>query len=171
MTYSVPAGAARRGSREATRLLAVVLVAASLSACVNDTGPKQQIGTLLGGAGGAFLGSKIGKGRGQLAGVAAGALLGAFLGNEAGRSLDRADRAAISQAQSSAQHAPINETISWRNPDSGNYGSITPVREGQTSSGAYCREFQQTITVGGKTEQGYGTACRQPDGSWQIANN
>jgi len=24
--------------------------------------------------------------------------------------------------------------------------------------------------VGGRTEQAYGTACRQPDGSWQIVS-
>jgi surface antigen len=44
------------------------------------------------------------------------------------------------------------------------------VREGTSESGKYCREFQQTVTIGGKTEQAYGTACRQPDGSWQIVS-
>ena len=75
------------------------------------------------------------------------------------------------QAQQKAQYTPMNETVTWQNPDSGNYGTVTPVREGTTASGAYCREFQQTITVGGKTEEGYGTACRQPDGSWKIAGS
>ena len=32
----------------------------------------------------------------------------------------------------------------------------------------YCREFTQTISIGGKIQQGYGTSCRQPDGSWKI---
>lgn len=32
----------------------------------------------------------------------------------------------------------------------------------------YCREYQKTITVGGRYESGYGTACMQPDGSWMI---
>ena len=32
---------------------------------------------------------------------------------------------------------------------------------------AQCREFQRTITIGGKTEKAYGTACRQPDGTWK----
>jgi len=47
---------------------------------------------------------------------------------------------------------------------------MTPTRTYQTASGSYCREFTQTIVVGGRTEEGYGTACRQPDGSWQIVN-
>jgi hypothetical protein len=27
---------------------------------------------------------------------------------------------------------------------------------------------RQSRTIGGNTEQGYGTACRQPGGRWQI---
>ncbi len=36
---------------------------------------------------------------------------------------------------------------------------------------APCREFTRTITIGGHRETGYGTACRQPDGSWQTQND
>ena len=32
----------------------------------------------------------------------------------------------------------------------------------------YCREYQHTVTIDGKQEKAYGTACRQPDGSWKI---
>lgn len=32
----------------------------------------------------------------------------------------------------------------------------------------YCREYTRTIYVGGQAQQGYGTACQQPDGSWKI---
>jgi triosephosphate isomerase len=35
-------------------------------------------------------------------------------------------------------------------------------------AGRYCREFQQTVTIGGRTEQAYGTACMQPDGAWEV---
>ena len=34
--------------------------------------------------------------------------------------------------------------------------------------GRYCREFIQEIRVGNQVQQGYGTACRQPDGSWEM---
>ena len=34
----------------------------------------------------------------------------------------------------------------------------------------HCREFQQTVMVGGQPQQGYGTTCLQPDGSWQIVS-
>lgn len=33
-----------------------------------------------------------------------------------------------------------------------------------------CREYTRTIYVGGRPQQGYGTACLQPDGSWQVVN-
>lgn len=32
----------------------------------------------------------------------------------------------------------------------------------------YCREFTQTFTIAGETQQGYGTACLQADGAWKI---
>jgi hypothetical protein len=38
----------------------------------------------------------------------------------------------------------------------------------QASNGEYCREFTQTVSVGGRAQEAYGTACRQPDGSWRI---
>jgi len=56
------------------------------------------------------------------------------------------------------------------NPDNGHTGAVTPVRTYQASSGGDCREYETTVTVGGKLERGYGTACRQPDGSWHVAN-
>ena len=118
---------------------------------------------------GALAGSQIGSGRGQLAAVAIGALAGAFIGSEIGKSLDKADRLYAQQAQKKAYAAPIGETIAWNNPDSGNSGTFTPTRDGtNTATGEYCREYQTTVNVGGKTESAYGTACRQPDGSWRI---
>jgi hypothetical protein len=33
-----------------------------------------------------------------------------------------------------------------------------------------CREFQNTVIVGGKPQQAYGTTCQQADGSWQISS-
>ncbi|MBL4863976.1 MAG: hypothetical protein JKY63_03645 [Rhodobiaceae bacterium] len=55
----------------------------------------------------------------------------------------------------------------WRNDDSGNYGRVEPGNAYQSSQG-YCREYQQTVYIGGEPQQAYGTACRQPDGQWQV---
>ena len=130
---------------------------------------KQDIGTLVGAIGGAIAGSNVGKGKGNVAAIAAGTLLGAAVGNELGASLDRADMTYYNQtSQNALENGKTGQPSSWKNPDSGNSGSITPTRTFQTAEGSYCREYTQTIAVGGKTQQGYGTACRQPDGSWQI---
>jgi len=69
-------------------------------------------------------------------------------------------------AQVHATTAPIGETIYWREGNASGY--VTATREGSSSAGRYCREFQHEVTIGGKREQSYGTACRQPDGSWEV---
>ncbi|MCK5384028.1 MAG: glycine zipper 2TM domain-containing protein [Alphaproteobacteria bacterium] len=150
----------------------MVLCAFTLSACetFQNRGTKETVGTGAGAVVGGLLGSKIGDGSGQLWATGAGALLGAYLGNEIGRSLDRADRQHMNRAVTRAQSAPIGEPISWNNPESGNYGEIVAVKDGYTPRGSYCREFQQTVYIGGSEESAYGTACQQPDGSWQIVN-
>lgn len=36
------------------------------------------------------------------------------------------------------------------------------------SLGRTCREFRTTVTIGGKPQPSYGTACQESDGSWHI---
>jgi surface antigen len=151
------------------KFVPLVMVGLLAGACVDGGGQKQTAGTLLGAGLGALAGSQIGSGKGQLVAVALGALGGAFLGSEVGKSLDKADRAALGRSTEQAlESGPSGQAVSWRNPDSGNYGSVTPEPAIRQSSGAYCREYQQTIIVGGQTEQAHGRACRQPDGTWKI---
>lgn len=150
-------------------LYATLALALLLPACqAQEMGTKEGVGTLGGAAVGGLLGSTVGKGSGRLAATAAGVVLGGWLGNEIGASLDNADRAAMGNATTRAYTAPVGQQITWNNPQSGNAGTITPVRDGYSNTGAYCREFQQTITVGGQHQQAYGRACQQPDGSWKI---
>ena len=154
------------------RIIAITAMTVFLAACAErGIGQKEGAGTLVGAGLGALAGSQIGKGKGQLAAVAIGTLLGAFAGNEIGKSLDKADQAELARAGEEARTAPIGKTIDWSNPNSGNSGSVTPVREGRhVESGNYCREFKQTVTIDGRTEEAYGVACRQPDGSWKITS-
>ena len=153
------------------RIALVCAVALSLmtAGCqTDDWGQKQTLGTGIGAVGGGLLGSQIGKGHGQLWATGAGVLLGALVGSEIGKSLDDADRAAMSHAQSQAYTAPVGEPIAWNNPESGHSGTIVATRDGTTSSGRYCREYTQTINIGGQQQQGVGRACQNPDGSWDI---
>lgn len=153
-------------------VIIMVMAMLSLTACetFQNKGDKEVLGGLGGAVAGGLLGSQIGGGSGQNIAIGAGVLLGALVGSDIGRSLDRADMLALDRANSRAHSAPIGETVTWNNPDSGNYGSVTPVRDGYSSAGRYCREYQQTIIVGGSEEKAFGTACQQPDGSWEITS-
>jgi surface antigen len=152
------------------RIVVVPLILAlALTGCASSMGPKETGGTVIGGATGAVLGAQVGRGTGRLVGVAIGTLAGALIGQEMGKSLDRADRIEMERtAQYTLEHSRTDETKTWRNPDSGNYGSITPKKTYKTAEDRYCREYQQTVVIGGEEHQAYGTACRQPDGSWKI---
>ncbi|HUD50984.1 RT0821/Lpp0805 family surface protein [Parvibaculum sp.] len=151
-------------------LLAIGLVAAPGTARA-DCSPTSTNG-ILGGLGGAvvggLLGSTIGGGSGKTLATIGGALAGGLVGNNLATQLTCQDQNYL--GNSTYRSLDSGQPVSWKNPDSGNYGDVTPVRSYNSQQGQYCREFQQTIYVDGKREQGYGTACRQPDGSWKIVS-
>ncbi len=154
------------------KIAVVILCAFSLSAC--EQGSKEGFGTLMGALGGAVLGSAISdNGNGGTGnGMVIGALAGGIIGNSIGRSMDEKDRESMYQAQHVALETyPSGQQSTWYNPDTGNSGSYVPQPAVQNKSGDYCREFQQTVTIGGETEEAYGKACRQPDGNWKIVND
>jgi surface antigen len=124
------------------------------------------IGGLLGGAAGAALGSQIGKGDGRTAAVIGGTVLGALLGGAIGRAWDRADYACLGQT---LEYGDNRRPVVWRGPGGEAY-RVTPREPYLGPGGRYCREFATTGQIGGRREQLYGTACRQPDGSWRIVS-
>ena len=162
------------------KVLISALCVVTLAACAQpgqqgyappgEVGLNKTTGGALVGAGlGGLAGSQLGHGSGKLATTALGVVLGGLLGGSVGASLDRADQTALNQStQNALESAPTNQPVQWRNPDNGHYGTVVPVRTYQPSPGQYCREFQQTVVIGGQSQQAYGTACRQPDGTWQI---
>lgn len=80
--------------------------------------------------------------------------------------LSPSQRRAHDAAQVRATDVEIGETITWN--DGTASGAVKVLREGDSSAGRYCREFQYTVTIAGKSEQAYGVACRQGDGAWEI---
>lgn len=147
-------------------LFALVLI---FSGCAPSMGPKETGGTVIGAGTGALIGSQFGHGSGRVVAVAIGTLAGALIGQGVGQSLDRADRLAMERnAQYSLENTRTNQATTWVNPDTGNSGQIIPTRTYQTAQGQYCREYTQTVVIGGQAQQAYGTACRQPDGNWLI---
>jgi surface antigen len=152
------------------KFIALAIVASLLAGC-EAQGPKQSGGTLMGAGAGALMGSAIAGRHDQGFGIVMGALIGGMLGNAVGKSLDDQDRAMMGRAQYNAfERNPSGQASYWSNPDSGHSGYVTP-RPAMQRDGQTCREYTQEITIGGKRSEGYGTACRQQDGSWKIINS
>jgi len=157
----------------AAGIVMMVLIASIFAGCAGTSqngGIGEHKKTLIGGLGGAAAGGLIAAAlHGGPAGVIGGILAGGLIGGAVGDRMDAADRREAQQAaQQALEKEPTGKAVAWHNPDSGHSGSVTPVRTYQKSSGQYCREYQQTIDIGGEKHQAYGTACRQPDGSWKI---
>ena len=135
--------------------------------CRADLLDGPTIGGLVGAAAGGLAGSQIGKGKGQLAATAVGTLVGFVLGQQVGQSLSRTEETCFSRT---FEHVPDRETIVWNDGRHNAQYQVMPVRTSEPMNGMYCREYQAKATVGGKVSETYGTACRQPDGSWKLMN-
>ncbi len=147
----------------------VTLVVIALTGCATmEANPKTTIGAVGGGTLGGLIAAAAG---GSPAVIAASVVGGILVGGLVGNLLDERDkRMAAAAEQKALETAPSGTRVAWQNPDTGHSGTVTPIRTYQTSSGQYCREYQTDVTVGGKSEKAYGTACRQPDGSWKIVS-
>lgn len=145
----------------------VLVCAISINGCATTgKGQNEQAGVIIGGVLGGVLGSQVGKGDGRTAAIIIGTLVGASIGGSVGRSMDDTDRLKTAH---SLETVRTGEPTTWENPDSGNEYTVTPTRTYEDNSGP-CREYTVDAKIGGKNEKIYGTACRQPDGSWEIQN-
>ncbi len=150
------------------KFLGCILTAVILTACAEGPNSKQDAGTLVGAGLGALAGSQFGGGGGRIIGAVAGTVIGGYVGNQVGQSLDKADAMYYQKTmKNSLEYNPSGVTSTWRNPDSGNHGRITP-KATYVDHGRDCREFVQEVFIGGKKQQAFGKACRISDGSWQI---
>jgi len=95
---------------------------------------------VLGGVLGGVVGTQIGP-RGsneKVAAIIAGTLLGAWLGGQLGEKMDERDVLKAKSAELDAYDTDLGNNINWNNKQSGNYGSVTPIREGTNSYGNQC---------------------------------
>ena len=159
-----------------SKILILIVPSFFLIACAPNVeisseqpGQKQTIGTLSGMVIGGALANDMADGsRNKGIATVLGAFVGGAIGQNIGAQLDERDRLLAGEAYNTAlEFNPTDKAAEWKNPDSGNYGRIIPVTT-YRHNGRYCREFTQEIFVGGEKQTGYGRACRQPDGSWEI---
>lgn len=150
------------GGLACKRVVVVLCMALSIAGC-QSTLTQEQSGMVIGGLLGGALGSEFGRGDGRTAAVILGTLVGVAVGGAVGRSMQERDRRMTAQALETVRTGVPSQ---WVNPDTGNRYVVVPTRTFGDEQGP-CREYQMRAVVGGKSEQIWGTACRQPDGSWR----
>jgi surface antigen len=155
----------RKKMKKLTTYACIAVFAAASAGMVGCT-PGNNTGgaTMAGAAIGALVGGSVAGKNSKWAGAIGGALVGGALGNIVGQKMDAQDKANMENAITTT---PVNNQASWTNQSSGVTYTVTPVKQYQ-SAGSYCREYQTKVTVNGKTQDAYGKACRQPDGTWKI---
>ena len=117
-----------------------------------------------GAATGAVAGGVVGAAVGDEAGLLIGAAVGGLLGHEIGRAMEREDRRRVAYA------LEVNAPAVWRNTETGYEYHVEPIRE-QDRADRRCREFRlQAEDRHGREEEVYATACRRPDGGWELVD-
>jgi surface antigen len=68
--------------------------------------------------------------------------------------------------QRSLEQTRNGQTTAWRNANTAAAGAITPTRTFLAADGAYCHDYDETITIGGQSGRAWNTTCRNKDGIW-----
>ncbi len=149
-------------NRIATLMIAISL----LAGCQTNTGPNEQSGVVIGAVLGGILGKEVSGRSGRTSAIILGTLIGSQIGGNIGRSMDETDRLKVAH---SLETVRTGVPTTWTNPDTRYSYEVTPTSTIESDSGP-CREYTIDAMIGGKTEQIYGTACRQSDGSWKTVS-
>ncbi len=97
----------------------------------------------------------------SLAAPAGGGLAGGAIGKDLGSADQRAARDAEYKA---LEYGRTGTPVAWKNGS--NHGEVVPGASYRVN--AYtCRDFVHTLYIGTQQQSARGTACRQPNGSWQ----
>jgi surface antigen len=132
-----------------------MLVGISLigAACATKSGTGAAVGAVGGGTVGAIVGGSTG--------ALIGAALGGLAGYGVGRALEEEDRRQIAHA------LEVNERMRWENRETGYHYDVRPTGT-YYDAGQPCRKFRMVADVEGRPEEVQGTACRNPDGNWEM---
>ncbi len=106
---------------------------------------------------------------GRLVGRGIEVLWGGLFRGERDAELSQDDRQRMARnLQLSLELDPSGSERRWFNPANGHGGAARPLRTFRTAAGIHCRDFRQTVQLGGPRGEAFGTACRRPDGHWRI---
>ena len=90
-----------------------------------------------------------------------------LVAGKVGRRMDVVDHYCVIQI---LEFGRSGRRVAWYNPERDAAFRVIPLRAYEVESGRYCREYAARAWIAGRSEQIYGTACRQPDGSWEVLN-
>jgi len=153
----------------ALRLIMVLVLTTSVSACSWNKDRSGKLGGALGGLGGGVLASKSGKGTGKTALIIIGATLGAMWGEDLARGMSDVDKIfAERTTKDTLEYGKPGDQVSWSNPDSGNSGKVKAEETYKNDQGENCRKFETSSVVNGEDRTATGTACRMSDGEWKV---
>ena len=143
--------------------VAVTLFALTVFAGCSGMGKAEQ-GAVIGGLGGAAVGSQLGpddsRGENALIGAGIGAVLGYMIGNE----WEKYDQRRLNRTLESA---PSGRREAWVNPDTGNRYVATP-EPAYRRDGRVYRDVEIQGEVDGRRETVHAKAYRRSDGTWQL---
>lgn len=141
----------------------MVLVAVSLAALAGCGTTSQSTGQ----SGGGLLGLATGASSdsGQVAARIISGMNGGLVGGTVGAGLNsREKRSALEAEYKALEYTASGQKVAWQG-DSGHSGEVVaaqPYRVGSQD----CRQYTQTVVIGGASSSARGTACRNSDGSW-----
>ncbi len=80
---------------------------------------------------------------------------------------DAADQLLLAAAiEEALERTASGEVVEWRNPDSGVYGQVVPVRTYRSKSNHWCREYLASKVSADVEEKTRAIACRAGEGDW-----
>ena len=85
--------------------------------------------------------------------------------------VSQADLAYARAAAAAALERGVKDnSVPWRNPQTGVGGNITPLAAAYSEGGQSCRNFLASYVNGGAQSWLQGSACRTARGEWQVKN-
>lgn len=139
------------------RMVLAVASSALLAACGATT-------SRTGGAGG-LLGASQSASSGKVAATIIAAMNGGLVGGTVGTGLSEQEKRSALEAEYKAlEYTASGQKVAWHG-ESGHSGEVVaaqPYRVGSQD----CRQYTQTVVIGGASSTARGTACRNADGSW-----
>jgi surface antigen len=139
------------------RMVLVIGALAVLSGC----GTASQTGNQSGG----LLGLATGASDRKVATTIISAMNGGLVGGTVGTGLNAHEKRSALEAEYRAlEYTASGQQVAWQG-DAGHSGQVVaaqPYRVGSQD----CRQYTQTVSIGGASSTARGTACRNADGSW-----